>query len=101
VKPLDVFNYYNGSGVYPGSCLDLIGDQILEYLCQYKDIRTQLFVNSCYSCGLSSPATTYAKLEQMEEQGLILKIIDKNDTRVRLLMATEKGRNRIKNWGKK
>lgn len=95
MKPLDLLECYRET------ILDLNADQILDLLCSRKDPwRVQSVVDECSITGISSPATTYKKIDALLAQGLVDKSVHHEDFRVKMLRPTKQGRERIKNWGK-
>jgi DNA-binding MarR family transcriptional regulator len=95
MKPQDLLNYYKDSS------LDLTADQVLQELINLGPTAVQPVIMACEAKKISSPATTYKKIDELEASGMIYKGVDPKDSRIRILSVCVKGEERIKKWGKK
>lgn len=86
---------------YAKSPIDLKGDQVLETISKLGPGSPLVgeVVTTCHMSNISSPATTYKKLDELETLGLIGSRTP-NDARCRQVFITEQGRKRLQAWGK-
>jgi DNA-binding MarR family transcriptional regulator len=94
MTPLQLQAYYKDSPV------DFIGDQVLELIGSHMP-KTPIgqIVAKCLVIGISSPMTTFRKIEILEENHLIVSTVAARDQRLRQLSITAKGQERLKRWG--
>ena len=95
ITPMSLRDFYKQHGH------DLTCDQLLEMIKQLgPGITVGKVINIALAEDISSPATTFKKLKELESAELIKSEIPPNDTRCRQLAITEKGLSRLKEWGK-
>lgn len=96
MSPLKLHEYYE-----KGSYLDLVADQILELINLHEPWTTVgRIVQQSLTLEISSPMTTFRKIAILEEHKLISSRMPVEDQRKRVVALTEKGKERLRRWGK-
>jgi DNA-binding MarR family transcriptional regulator len=78
-----------------------MSDQVLALIAdQGPKVTVGAIVHAAYEKGVSSPATTHKKINQLVEHELIRRAGDSKDHRKRFLTIAAKGSSRLEGWGK-
>jgi Fe2+ or Zn2+ uptake regulation protein len=95
MRPLKIMQLQKDYG------LDLIGACILDHVSQPKKVLNKKHIVGPLDIqGVSSPATTYKYLDQLERLGFITQGTDQRDTRATAVAITNKGLQYLTKWGK-